>query len=408
VKSESFFNCFLLARFFRHRPLHPAAKVRIRLTAGRGKEGGAGRIRTPEGSLLRRLLLLAALVVEPSAWAAETPARRARVSLTPPPVVLVIRSATTSDGQKHERRLFDELGLALDGFMVLSQDAARPGFATLSLADQIASVLPEARLNGALVVVWMSFPVAHQIMLHVVALGSGRTLVRSIEGDRSPVSESSLALIVRELLGTAFLFDAPEAIPAEVTEVVRSVKRQIPADVVTQPAEPPEAGAWSLWTRAQMGYPLAGGEDEVPVLDLGAAVERRLPLDIDASLGLDLGFADVSRPNASGARFLTLGPKLAAYRGFPAAALTWGPWAAASVSYGAFRIPGQIQSFALPKLELGGQIRSAAAAPAGVALTAGLALNANREELLGSDGQPLYRTPAVELVFALAVGWSGL
>jgi hypothetical protein len=359
-------------------------------------------------SRLRRLAILA-LAAAPLAWAAETPARRARVSLTPPPVVLVIRSATTGDAQKHERRLFDELGLALDGFMVLSQEAARPGFATLPLAEQIASVLPEARLNGALVVVWMSFPVAHQIMLHVVALGSGRTLVRSIEGDRSPVTEASLALIVRELLGTAFLFDAPEAIPAELTEVVRSVKRQIPADVATQAAEPePEGGLWTLWSRAQMGYPLAGGEDEVPVLDLGVALERRLPLDIDASLGLDLGFADVSRPNASGARFLTLGPKLAGYRAFPAASLTWGPWVAASVSYGAFRTPGQIQSFALPRLELGGQIRSAAPGPASVALTAGFALNANREELRGSDGQPLYRTPAVELVLALAVGWGGL
>jgi hypothetical protein len=242
----------------------------------------------------------------------------------------------------------------------------------------------------------------------VVALGSGRTLVRSIEGDRTPVTEASLALIVRELLGTAFLFDAPEAIPAELTEVVRSVKRQIPPDPGAKAAPEAEAedAPWSVWARSQMGYPLAGGEDEVPLLDLGAALERRLPLTIDASLGLDLGFADVSRPSASGARFLTVGPKLAFYRGIPAASLTWGPWLAASVAYGAFRVPGQLQSFVLPRLELGGQVRSAAPGPASVALTAGLALNANREELNGPDGQPLYRTPAVELLLALAVGWS--
>jgi hypothetical protein len=154
-----------------------------------------------------------------------------------------------------------------------------------------------------------------------------------------------------------------------------------------------------------MGYPLAGGEDEVPLLDLGAALERRLPLSVDASLGLDLGFADVSRPGAAGARFLSAGPKLAVYRGIPAASLTWGPWLAASVAYGAFRVPGQVQSFVLPRLELGGQVRSPAPAPASVALTAGVALNANREELTGPDGQPLYRTPTVELLLALAIGW---
>jgi hypothetical protein len=254
----------------------------------------------------------------------------------------------------------------------------------------------------------MSFPIAHQIMVHLVALGSGRTLVRTIETERSPVTEATLALIVRELLGTAFLFDSPEVMPTEVREVVRDVKKQIPVELVSRAPSPRASDEpTTAWAQARMGYPLAGGEDEVPVFHLGAALERRVPFGLDASLGLSGSFASISRPQTEGARFLTVGGTAAAYRGFPLSTLSWGPFAAASLEYGAFRIPGSLSGFALPSLALGGQVRSVAPAGAVVALSMALDMNANREELRGPDGLPLYRTPAVELMLALAVGWGG-
>src|SRR6266404_5744908 len=126
-----------------------------------------------------------------------------------PPVVLMIRSAATADGQRREEKLMDQLILTLDSFMLMSQPSERPDFTRLSLDEQIAAVLPEARRNDTMAVVWMSFPLANQVMVHLVALGSGRALVRTIESDRSRASERTLALITRELLGTAYLFEPP-------------------------------------------------------------------------------------------------------------------------------------------------------------------------------------------------------
>src|SRR5207244_11676030 len=108
----------------------------------------------------------------------------------------------------------------------------------------------------------------HQIMLHLVAIGSGGALVRTIETTRSPISETTLALMARELLGTAYLFESPKDVPLEVTAVVRGGKAQIPPDpqsvVVAPPTPPPvEPGApWSLWLGLSAAYPLSGGEDD--------------------------------------------------------------------------------------------------------------------------------------------------
>src|SRR5207302_1488601 len=96
--------------------------------------------------------------------------------------------------------------------------------------EQIAEVLPDATRNGAMAVVWLSFPLHHQVMLHLVALGSGRALVRTIETNRSPISEATLALMARELLGTAYLFEPPADVPLQIHEVVQSVKKTIPPD----------------------------------------------------------------------------------------------------------------------------------------------------------------------------------
>jgi hypothetical protein len=323
---------------------------------------------------------------------------------------MMIRAATTVEGQRREQRLFDELGLALDGFMLLNQKSDQPDFARHSLSDQIAAVLPEAKRNNAMAVVWMSFPLANQVMLHLVALGSGRAFVRSIETDRSPVSEAALALMARELLGTAYLFEPPASVPAEVKEVVRTVKQEIPAEPVPTLAAvpaPPTGAPWGIWLRTQMGYPIAGGADAIPVLHLGVAAERKMPFDIEASLGLDARYGVVARPQAAGAQFLFGGATLSLFRGFPAG-VSVGPCAKATFGYASFRAAGGTVGFWVPSFLLGVQARRPDTTGANLAVTVAVSYLPMAAELVAADNQLLYRTPVFELTFGLEVGWTGL
>jgi hypothetical protein len=339
---------------------------------------------------------------------------KATVSDSPPPAVLMVRSATTADGQRHERKLFDELGFALDGFMVLSQPAEQPNFASLPLAEQIASVLPEATRNGAMVVVWLSFPLPNQVMLNLVAIGSGRAFVRTIETSRSPITETTLALMAKELLGTAYLFESPKDVPVEVREVVRSVKQQMPVEQAPPPPIPapptaiPPSSPWSAWLRAAADYPLAGGADSVPLWRVGAALERRLPFALDGSLGLTGAYASISSPDTASGQVLSAGAMASLYRGFAGPALSWGPYASAGASYTTFHSSAPSFSLVLPSFEAGFQGRSEEATGVGAAATLAVAYSPVQAELRAGDGQLLFRTPTFELMLGVSVGWRGL
>lgn len=338
----------------------------------------------------------------------------------PPPVVMLIRAATNPAQQKREKRLYDELGLALDGFMLMAQDAEQPDFHKLSLSDQLANVLPVAQKNDAQIVVWLGFPLANQVMLHVVALGTGRALVRTLESDRTPVAESTLALMARELLGTAYLFDPPKSVPLEVRNVVQSVRKQIdavqptpppPAPVVVEQPKPPpivESGRWALWLRGETGAPLAGQVDAAPSLGLGVGLERRLPARIDVAVFASGSYAAIARPDVSSS-LVTLGGAVNAFRGFGEGPLTAGPWLSAGLSWASFDAGVDTRiTTALPRFAAGLQSRVDVAHGPALNATLSLAWQPLRAELRTTDSQVLFRSATLELHLAVAVGWQFL
>lgn len=332
-----------------------------------------------------------------SALAAPKPGLK--VSAKPPPVVLMIRSATTPEGKAQERKLFDELGFALDGFMLLDQEAEAKNFAKLPLPEQIVAVLPEAGRNDAMVVVWLSFPLANQVMLHLISLGSGRALIRTIETDRSPVTASTLALITRELLGTAYLFDAPTSLPAEVSEIVRSVKKQIPVEVEVAPPPAPSR-AWSVWAGLQSGFPLVGAQAPVPVITLGVGASLALPSQLELSFGVRGSYGNVSRV---GAQFFTGGVGVSLFRGFALnRALLLGPFVGAAFTYGSYRSATDSVGVATPDFDVGARLRTTPSAGPGLVVTVAARVTPIRAALVTGD-QLLYQTPLVEFVLGCAL-----
>jgi hypothetical protein len=326
-------------------------------------------------------------------------------------VVLMIRSAATPDGQRREAELLDQLILTLDSFMLMSEPSELADFNRLPLDEQIAAVLPEAKRNEAMAVVWMSFPIANQVMVHLVALGSGRALVRTIETDRAHSSPRTLAVIARELLGTAYLFEPPSSVPAEVSEVVRTVKQEMPAEPshAPVPPSPPEAPPnWSLWSQVETMVPLAGGVDSVPVLDLALIAERRAPLGLQVGLGAAVRYADISRPLSSGASLFTVGAQLELYRAFSVGPLSLGPEFGATLSAAGFLSPDAPAVFSFfPTIRAGLETRTSALHSVGGAFhlcAAYVPLHATLSR--GTSTQ--YQTPSLELVLGFSFGWQGI
>ncbi|MDP3235427.1 MAG: hypothetical protein Q8N26_21775 [Myxococcales bacterium] len=334
------------------------------------------------------------------------------VRVNAPPVVVMIRAATNASEQRRERRLFDELGVVLDDFMLMALDAEQPNFARLPLADQIASVLPVAQANGAQIVVWLSFPLQNQVMLHLIALGSGRALVRTIESERSSVAESTMALMARELLGTAYLFEPPKEVPLQVRAVVQGVKAQLNVvetpTVVAPPPPAPPTGRWSLWLRADGNVPVSGQVDAAPGFRLSLGVERRLPARIDVALSAVGAYGAVNRPAAMGASMVSIGGGLSAFRGFGPGALTGGPFVSAGAHWSSFSVGAIRLSTVLPRFEAGAQARLEADRGPSFSAAVGVALIPLRVELQGADSQTLFRTALLEVFLSIGVGWLGL
>lgn len=348
-----------------------------------------------------RLLLLASFIAT-GATAAPT------VRATMPPTVVMIRVGSPADVERREKKFYEELTVALDGFMVMGVPAPRADFSSLSLATQIAEVLPEARANDALAVVWMSFPLPKQVLVHVVALGSGRAFVRTIETDRSSSAEVNLALVARELLGTAYLFDAPQSLPVEVKKVVSTVREQIaPSEpVVVAPPPPPEPiHPFELWARGSMDYPLAGGIGAAPVARGGLGVSLRLPFHFIAGLAVEAGGSRVMRGPVDASAVL-LGGHLSLYRGFDVAKVSLGPQLLAGLEAAWFSVSDQVLTSALPSVQLGLHARTEnRGAAVGVSVLAGYQpLGAE----LRDDTTTLFRTANLKLTFVLSVGWEGL
>lgn len=240
--------------------------------------------------------------------AAPTP----KVAVSTAPIFLVLRTSQEPVAAAREVRLHEEISLLLDNFAVLSHPVDDRDFQARSLSQQLTKVLALAAGNDAVGALWLAEPVPGQLMLHVVGIGTGRSLIRTLEFDRRSGSEKALALIVRELLGTAFLEAAPETIDPQLAEVVRGVRRELPRDPVLEaqqpppvapPAPAPPPAAWAASGALVTGLAVAGAEARW--LGLGGRVQVEHALVGPLWLG---GVAEVhgTRDLAQAARVATL------------------------------------------------------------------------------------------------------
>jgi len=157
------------------------------------------------------------------------------------PVLLLVLTAESGDATDRERRLFGELELALDSFTIETVPSGDPRFSLLPISEQISRVQPLVERTGAVATIWIEETGGGAILLHLVALTTGRALIRIVEARRGPDVEAELALTVRELLGEAYLFGPKPESPA-MEQVVAEVQEKVaPLPPPAPPPSPPIA-----------------------------------------------------------------------------------------------------------------------------------------------------------------------
>ncbi len=186
-------------------------------------------------------------------------------SVTTSPPVIVLQTAANAETARREQRLFEQLGLVLDDFSVMMTPPPGTDFVKRTLPDQIAQVIPDAQKEGAVAVIWLNIPAPEQIMLNLVAIGTGRTLVRTVEVAKGPNAERTLAMMLRELLGTAYMFETTHGLSPAIRKVVDAVSAQVAPPPVAHaspppppPEVPPNTAAISLSAQLLLGSGIAG------------------------------------------------------------------------------------------------------------------------------------------------------
>jgi hypothetical protein len=144
---------------------------------------------------------------------------------------LVILDLGTSEAERAAQGHFlTALRLALEGFAI---ELAPPalGFMTLSAPEQILVAQGVAHQHGAIAVIWIQKSPNVGMMLNLVAVDAQQTFGRVVETRAAGRWGSELALAVRELLGTAYLFAPgegarPRRSPA-IAKLSTEVRQQI-------------------------------------------------------------------------------------------------------------------------------------------------------------------------------------
>jgi hypothetical protein len=276
------------------------------------------------------------------------------------PVLVVLLAGGTAEVREREQRFVAEVGLALDGFDVATEEAGNVSFGSLSLPEQLDLIRPIAARPRVVAVTWLWERDSSYTMLHLVALSTGRALVRIVEAEQGPNTEVELALSTRELLGEAFLFAPPQE-PGELGRIVGEaqdrVVRHLPAATAAGPeqdeGEPLRIGLMPFFT---VGTGVLGHRGPSTLLGGGLAGELR-PW---AGLFLQLSVAGLAGPRADTRdgeiRSGGLAPRLASGYDWEIGPLMLGPIIEGSLRWSAIQMKlgsGDQQNFNRLRLRAG-------------------------------------------------------
>ncbi len=119
--------------------------------------------------------------------------------------LIVLKVADDDVGDASEQRFVMELSLILEGIKIIEMAPTESDFSELKLGEQISYVRPIIETHDAIAATWLEPVSPDLLILHMVAVSSGRALARIVEIEPTQGFESDLAMAARELLRTSFL-----------------------------------------------------------------------------------------------------------------------------------------------------------------------------------------------------------
>ena len=297
-------------------------------------------------------------------------AHQPKVVAAPPPVVLFLKVGRNPRETARETRLFEELGLALDSFAVLSVQPEDPQFPNKPLATQLSAVQSLTEREDAVAVTWLASPLPGRLMLHLIAAHTGRILIRSIPATDDPRSEAKLALAVRELLGTAYLFEPTLGQAPAVNDVVASLREELApppmaAVPVARPPAPPSAARWgALGVEGLFTQGLIGQQGAAHQFGGAVRLEERVGPGFHAAVSLEAEGGPLYSDGQTRIDGWEIAPGLGAFYGWDVGPLTWGPSVEIEGGFQRLLVSGSAPTQAFSSLKL--------RALAGLALRVGL------------------------------------
>ncbi len=142
------------------------------------------------------------------------------------PVLIVLMLGEDEASHQRNQRFVTELKLALDGFTIKRIETGVDDFPSLLLPERIEHIRPFVEEFDAVATTWIEDTADKAVLLNLVALSTGRALVRIVETESGPGAETALALAAQELLGEAYLF-SPRHEEEAVERVVTQVKHEV-------------------------------------------------------------------------------------------------------------------------------------------------------------------------------------
>jgi hypothetical protein len=225
-----------------------------------------------------RFFLIAALLLAPKpVVAAELSRSDDQEATTSLRTVLVLVDLTAPQTAAQNRRFATELQLVLDDFMVVLAEVGTTESVKIDLPNQMERVRLIAQRYDASLISWIETSASGALALHMVFLGNGRAVLRTVDGAPGPEVEAGLAIAARELL--------------EDVELLKPAERATPPVPPSAPmvVEEEKKRRLALTAAAQSSGGIAGVEG--PSLYLGGVVGGRLwPMGNGLHVALSLGF----------------------------------------------------------------------------------------------------------------------
>jgi hypothetical protein len=144
----------------------------------------------------------------------------ARAETGAPTLLVLSLSNDDTDHLALETEVVTQLKLELDDLQIEQKDVSKTVFVEASLQEKLKELASMPQRQNVVATCWIEMKNDQSILLYMVALKTGRSVMRIIKADKGPRFAEELAFSAQELLGQMKPPEKPVAVKEDVADVV--------------------------------------------------------------------------------------------------------------------------------------------------------------------------------------------